>query len=151
MTANGASMTAAVTAAEILARARRLVPMLRERALETERLRRLPEATYHAFQEAGFFKIMQPRRYGGFELEFGTQTELGVELGRACGSSAWVGSLLACHAWIVGMFPEQAQDDVWGENPAAVIASSFLRECSASTRVAGGYRVSGRWKLSSGV
>jgi 3-hydroxy-9,10-secoandrosta-1,3,5(10)-triene-9,17-dione monooxygenase len=139
------------TEREIAARARAMVPSLRARAAETEALRRLPLDTHRAFAEAGFYKIMQPRHYGGYELEFGTQTELGVELGRGCGSSAWVATVICCHAWLAGMFPEAAQDEIWGGNPDAVLSSSFLPVGPRVERVAGGYRVSGRWKFSSGV
>jgi alkylation response protein AidB-like acyl-CoA dehydrogenase len=146
-----AALANAPTEAEILARARAMVPMLRERAGATETLRRLPDATDRAFRDAGFYKIMQPRRYGGFELEFGTQTELGVELGRGCGSSAWVAAVIACHGWLAGMFPPAAQDDVWGSDPDAAIASSFFPLAPRIERIAGGLRISGRWKFSSGV
>ncbi len=139
------------SAEEIMARARALVPVLRERAAETETLRRLPDASHRAFVEAGFYKILQPRRYGGYELDFGAQTELGVELGRGCGSSAWVATVLCCHAWLLGMFAPAAQDDVWGQDQDAVIASSFFPVAPKAERVAGGWRVSGRWRFSSGV
>jgi 3-hydroxy-9,10-secoandrosta-1,3,5(10)-triene-9,17-dione monooxygenase len=144
-------MTARPTEAEIVTRARAMVPLLRERAAATEQLRRLPDDTNRAFADAGFYKIMQPRRYGGYELEFGTQTEIGVELGRACGSSSWVATVICGHAALLGMFPKAAQDDVWGPDPDAAIASSFFAVAPKAERVAGGWRLSGRWKLSSGV
>jgi len=128
-----------------------MVPLLRERAAATEALRRLPDATERAFRDAGFYKILQPRRYGGYEHAFGTQVELGVELGRACGSSAWVATVVSCHGWLLGMFPKAAQDDVWGGDPDATIASSFFAVAPKAERVPGGFRVFGRWKLSSGV
>ena len=81
------------SAAEILDRARAMIPTLKARAAETEKLRRLPDETNREFLAAGFYKIMQPRRYGGYELDFGTQTALGAELGRGCGSSAWVATI----------------------------------------------------------
>ena len=84
-------------------------------------------------------------------MEFGTQTELGVELGRGCGSSAWVATVICCHAWLAGMFPRAAQEEIWGRNPDAAIASSFFPVAPRAERVAGGLRVSGRWKFSSGV
>ena len=139
------------SAAEIIDRARAMLPLLRERAAETEALRRLPDATNRAFAEAGFYKIMQPRRYGGFELEFGTQTELGCELGRACGSASWVASITCCHAWLAGMFAKEAQDEIWGADPDATLSSSFMAVGPRVDRAPGGYRVSGRWKFSSGV
>ncbi len=128
-----------------------MVPMLRERAAETEALRRVPDATDRAFRDAGFYKIMQPRRYGGYELDFGIQTELGLELGRGCGSSAWVAAVIACHGWLAGMFPPAGQDEVWGDDPDAAIASSFFPVGLRIERVAGGLRLSGRWRFSSGV
>jgi resorcinol 4-hydroxylase (FADH2) len=137
--------------AEITARARAMVPVLRARAAETEALRRLPDATNRAFVEAGFYKIMQPRRYGGYELEFGMQTVLGCELGRACGSAAWVASITSCHPWIAGMFPKEAQDEIWSDDTDTALSSSFFAVAPKAERVAGGYLISGRWKFSSGV
>ncbi len=137
--------------ADILARARAMLPVLRGRAAETERLRRLPDVTNDEFRAAGFYRIMQPRRHGGFEFDFGAQTALGAELGRACGSASWVASIVCCHAWIAGMYPPEAQDEIWGKDQDTVIASSFLAVAPKAERVAGGYRVSGRWKFSSGV
>jgi alkylation response protein AidB-like acyl-CoA dehydrogenase len=144
-------MTARPTEAEILARARAMVPMLRERAAATEALRRLPDDTNRAFKAAGFYRILQPAPYGGYEMEFGTQTALGVELGRGCGSSAWVATVICCHGWLAGMFPRAAQDEVWGRDPDAAVASSFFPVAPRVERVDGGLRVSGRWKFSSGV
>ncbi len=144
-------MAARPSETEIIARARAMVPMLRERAAAAEALRRLPDDTNRAFRAAGFYKIMQPRAFGGYELEFGTQTELGVELGRGCGSSAWVATVICCHAWLAGMFPRAAQEEIWGRNQDAAIASSFFPVAPRAERVAGGWRVSGRWKFSSGV
>ncbi|HUK57749.1 MAG TPA: acyl-CoA dehydrogenase family protein [Stellaceae bacterium] len=139
------------TAGEIIARASALLPELRKRAEETEKLRRLPDDLNRAFAAAGFYKIMQPARYGGYELPLGTQTELGAELGRACGSAAWVASIISCHAWLGGMFPKEAQDEIWGSDQGATIASSFMPVGAKTERGAGGYRVSGRWRFSSGV
>jgi alkylation response protein AidB-like acyl-CoA dehydrogenase len=139
------------SAGEIIARARALLPELRARADETEKSRRLPDDLNRAFAAAGFYKIMQPKRYGGYELSFGTQTELAAELSRACGSSGWVASIISCHAWLAGMFAKAAQDEIWGDDPNATIASSFMPVGAKAERAPGGYRVSGRWKFSSGV
>ena len=101
------------TTEELLARAWELVPVLRERAARTEELRRVPEETIEDFRRAGFFRVLQPARFGGYEMDYGiTQIELASVLGRGCGSSGWVQSVVACHAWLVGMYPEAAQDAV---------------------------------------
>ena len=136
---------------DILDRARDMVPLLQERAEQAESARRLPEETDQAFRDAGFYKIMQPSAFGGLELDFGTQTELAVILAPGCASSAWVASVTACHGWILGMFPPAAQTDVWGANPDASVASSFLPFGPDIKRVEGGLHVNGRWGFSSGV
>src|SRR5277367_3482369 len=73
----------------IVAAARDLVPMLRERAQATEQARRVSAETIDAFRQAGFFKLMQPARYGGYEYGFTAFIDVIAELGRGCTSSAW--------------------------------------------------------------
>lgn len=136
---------------DIIERARAMVPDLRDRAQDAENLRRLPDETHRDFLDAGFYRVLQPAAFGGLELDFGTQTELAVELAPGCASSAWVASVTACHGWLVGMFSPEAQDDVWGADPNVIIASSFLPLGPDVQRVEGGVQVSGRWGFSSGV
>lgn len=141
----------AVTSEDLIGRARAMVPVLKERAGETERLRRLPAQTVRDFRDAGFFRALQPARYGGLELDYGTQTELAVELAQGCASSAWNACITACHGWMTGMFPEAAQDEVWGGDSGATVSTSFFSVSPGIERVDGGIRLSGRWKFSSGV
>ena len=137
---------------QLISRARELSTIIGERAEQCEALRRIPPETQKDFLDAGFYKVLQPARYGGFDLEYGIQTDLAAEIGRGCASSAWVLSVVSCHSWMVGMFPEQAQDDVWGDHPDAIISSSFLAMGSTSvTRTDGGYQLKGRWGFSSGA
>jgi 3-hydroxy-9,10-secoandrosta-1,3,5(10)-triene-9,17-dione monooxygenase len=135
----------------LLERAEALVPRLRERARATEELRRLPDETVDDFQQAGLFKVFQPARYGGYELDYGrTQVELCHILGQGCGSSAWVQSVIACHAWCLGMFGPDVQDAIWGNDPDALIASSFAPTTGKGIKKPGGYEVRGDWQFSSG-
>jgi 3-hydroxy-9,10-secoandrosta-1,3,5(10)-triene-9,17-dione monooxygenase len=128
-----------------------MVPRLRERARRTEELRRLPDETFEEFREAGFFRVFQPARFGGFELDYGrTQVELCNVLGQGCGSSAWVQCVIACHAWCLGMFAPEAQEAIWGDNQDALIASSFAPRTGRGRPTQGGYYVEGDWQFSSG-
>ena len=140
-----------VTRDDVVGRARDMVPVLRQRAPKTEEGRRVPPETVQDFRDAGFYRILQPARYGGLELEYGTQTEIAAELGRGCGSSAWDASITTCHAWILGMYPGEAQDEVWGDDPEATVSTSFFSVGPQIDMVPGGVRLSGRWKFSSGV
>jgi 3-hydroxy-9,10-secoandrosta-1,3,5(10)-triene-9,17-dione monooxygenase len=103
------------TLEDMVERAQALAAPLRERASRTEELRRVPDETMQDFLDAGLFRVLQPKRWGGLELNYGrTQTELCSVLGRACGSSAWVQCVVACHAWCLAMFRPEAQEAVWG-------------------------------------
>jgi alkylation response protein AidB-like acyl-CoA dehydrogenase len=136
---------------DLLERARALGPGIRERQEETARLRRLPDATVHELRESQLLRACQPTEYGGFGLPFGTQTDIGIEIARHCGSTGWVTSVFGTHHWIVGMFPPEALDDIWGEDPGALCASAFATATETVERVDGGYRISGRWLFSSGI
>lgn len=137
--------------AQLVARARDLAPVLAERAAQAERDRRVPKDTDRDFRDAGFYRALQPVRYGGMELDYGVQTLLAGELAHGCGSSGWVGGILACHAWMAGMYPDEAQEEIWGDNPDVAIATSFLPVGATVERVGSNLRISGRWRFSSGV
>jgi len=145
----GASEADRTLRAELVATAAGLVPLLRRNAQKTEDDRRVAEENITAIADAGLFKIMQPRRFGGWEVDFRTKLEVIRELGRGCGSTAWTTSLLTGGIWFVGMFNEQMQKDVWGENPDARVAG-VLGPLGAVESVDGGYRLSGRWPYCSG-
>ena len=146
-----AAVPTAPTREEILARARAMVPMLRTRALETDRDRIVPLETHRAFEAAGFYKLFQPARYGGYEMPIGMMVDVAAELGRGCGSSAWIFTNLAVQNWIIGMHQPAAQEDVWGRNPDALAASCFPVKGGVARRVDGGLMLNGTWSFASGI
>jgi alkylation response protein AidB-like acyl-CoA dehydrogenase len=133
----------------MLDRTRALVPRLAERAPPAAAARRLPPATIAEYHAAGILRILQPRRFGGRQGRFSLFSRIVEELTYGCASSAWVYAVLAEHQWIIAQYPEEAQIDVWGDDPEAV-ASSSLAPRAAAKRVAGGWRLSGRYPFSSG-
>jgi len=133
----------------LLDRAEALVPLLAERAPTAAAARRLPDETIADYHAAGILRILQPKRFGGMQGRFSLFSRIVEELTYGCASSAWVYAVLAEHQWIIAQYPEQAQIDVWGENPEAV-ASSSLAPREAARRVTGGWRLSGRYPFSSG-
>ncbi|NUS43300.1 MAG: flavin-dependent monooxygenase [Mycobacteriaceae bacterium] len=138
------------SARQVLAAIEDLLPVLRERAQEAEDLRKVPEASIKALQEAGFFTMLQPKRYGGLETDpvsFYTAVKM---IASACGSTGWVASILGVHPWNVALFDDQAQQEVWGEDTDVRIASSYA-PMGKSEVVDGGYRLSGKWSFSSGT
>src|ERR687895_2670849 len=136
---------------ELWGRAQDLLPKLRERAARCEELRRLPDETLRDFHDAELFRIHQPRRVGGAELEFAAVVTFGALLARACASSAWNWVNFTAHHIVLGMFPPKAQDEIWGKSADALIASSFVFPAGKARKVEDGYLISGRWPFSSGV
>ncbi|MGY8633219.1 acyl-CoA dehydrogenase family protein [Bradyrhizobium sp. 14AA] len=137
--------------AAMTAKARALVPRLRDRAARTEELRHLPPETEVDLHDAGLFRMLQPRRIGGAELDYVALIDCADLLGQADASVAWNLANLASHHWMLGMFEQKAQDLVWDHDPDALIASSFIFPAGRATRVEGGYRLHGSWPFSSGV
>jgi 3-hydroxy-9,10-secoandrosta-1,3,5(10)-triene-9,17-dione monooxygenase len=133
----------------LLQRARELAPALRERAKETARLRRLPDATITDLTDAGFFRILQPKRFGGYELSPMVLFDVQMIVAEACPSTAWVLGVVAVHNWQLALFDPRAQLDVWRSNPDTRISSSYAPTGQIEA-VEGGFRVSGRWSFSSG-
>src|SRR5918992_4696070 len=136
---------------ELWGRAEQLLPKLRERAARCEELRRLPDETLRDFHDAELFRLQQPRRVGGAELEFATIVTFGALLARACASSSWNWVNFAAHHMMLGMFPPRVQDEIWGRSRDTLIASSFVFPAAKARKVRDGYVISGRWPFSSGV
>jgi 3-hydroxy-9,10-secoandrosta-1,3,5(10)-triene-9,17-dione monooxygenase len=136
---------------ELWGRAEQLLPKLKERAARCEELRRLPDDSLRDFHDAELFRIHQPRRVGGAELEFSAVVTFGALLARACASSSWNFINFLSHHLMLGMFPPRAQDEIWGKSPDTLIASSFVFPAAKARKVKDGYVISGRWPFSSGV
>jgi resorcinol 4-hydroxylase (FADH2) len=134
----------------IVSRARELVPTLAAGAADVEQARRVSPQTMKLFRAAGFFKLMQPARYGGYEYGFTAFIDVISELGRGCTSSAWNGAIGAIHQWLIAGFPKSAQDDVWTENPDAFACVSYA-PTGRTQIVEDGCLIDGKWQFVSNV
>jgi alkylation response protein AidB-like acyl-CoA dehydrogenase len=133
----------------LLERISAIRPILEKNALQTETDRRVVEENIAVLKEAGAFKIMVPKRYGGWQADIRTQLDVSREVAKGCGSTAWVTALMNVCAFFVALMNEQAQDDVWGANPDARIAGVF-NPTAQSRKVDGGIVVTGAWNWASG-
>jgi 3-hydroxy-9,10-secoandrosta-1,3,5(10)-triene-9,17-dione monooxygenase len=127
-----------------------LLPTIRARSAEVERLGRIPDDIMRDLTGAHVFRVVQPRQWGGLELDPATFFEGMVRIASACGSTGWVASVVGIHPWQVALFAEAAQRDVWANNPDSRISSS-LAPTGKVQRASGGFHLSGRWGFSSGV
>lgn len=128
---------------------RECLPRLRERAVQTERERRIPDESIEELRDTGMFKLLQPVKYGGLEADPREFFEAARLIATACGSTGWVASVLGVHPWQIALFDERAQKEVWESDPDTLVSSSYAPTGSV-TVVDGGYRLSGRWNFSSG-
>jgi len=130
-------------------RVEQVLPDIARRAEEAEQLRRVPEASIAAIREAGLLKSLQPRRYGGFELDPIEHYRASARIGEVCGSTSWVFGILGVHPWQLALFPDEAQAEVWSEDDTTLTASTYA-PIGTVTRAEGGFRLSGQWPWSSG-
>jgi 3-hydroxy-9,10-secoandrosta-1,3,5(10)-triene-9,17-dione monooxygenase len=133
----------------VVAAVRDLLPVLRERAQDTEDARAVPAESIKALEEAGFFRLLQPSGFGGYEADPLTFLTAVRHIASACGSTGWVASVVGVHPWQLALFPAQAQQEVWGADSATRMSSSYAPTGKAEA-VDGGHRLSGRWSFSSG-
>lgn len=134
---------------EALNVARELGPRLKARIPQAEQLRRLPDETVADLLESGLCGVMKPRRFGGSELGAETLIDVSAELSAHCASSGWVYMLWAAHMWLLALWPPAVQEEMFAS--PAMVASSVVSTAGDLTRVAGGYRWTGRGFFSSGV
>jgi 3-hydroxy-9,10-secoandrosta-1,3,5(10)-triene-9,17-dione monooxygenase len=136
---------------EAMRRARDLIPLLRRRADGAEHAREMPAETLDDLHRTGLLRFHQPRRWGGMELEFVSLFDIPAEIARGCASTGWNVANLGVHHWMLALYDERAQDEVWGKNPDALIASGIAYPQGRGRRVDGGLVISGLWNFSSGV
>ncbi|POX57210.1 flavin-dependent monooxygenase [Streptomyces sp. Ru71] len=134
---------------DVLTAVRDLAPALRERVAEAEEQRRLPDASVKELARTGFFRLLQPRAYGGLGADPAVFYAAVKEIAKACGSTGWAAAVLGVHPWHVALFDPRAQREVWGEDDSARICSSYT-PVGTVTAVRGGFRIRGRWSFSSG-
>ncbi|MEV3921617.1 acyl-CoA dehydrogenase family protein [Actinomadura coerulea] len=134
----------------IVRRVRDLAPTLTERARAAEEARRLPDETIADLAATGLFGMLVPQRFGGAERGFEEMAAACREAGAGCASTGWLSVIYTLHNWMVGLFPERAQAEVWADRPYALIPC-VLAPSGTAAPADGGHRVTGRWSWGSGV
>jgi len=142
---------AGVSYDEAVARAHALVPVLKERAARAEAARGLLPETVADLNRTGLMRIMQPRRWGGMELDFSIIVDITDIIARGCASTSWTLANIAIHHWMLALYDDKAQEEIWGANPDMYIASGIAYPQGRGEVVDGGILLSGHWNFSSGV
>ncbi|ABL79754.1 MULTISPECIES: acyl-CoA dehydrogenase family protein [unclassified Nocardioides] len=131
-------------------KARAAAPVLAASDAESGARGRLTEEAWAALQSIGVMRALQPARWGGGETDLVEYVDAIIEIGRHSASAGWVASVVGVHPWQIALFPDETQTEIWGATPDRAIASSYTPTGSIE-KIAGGYRVSGRWSFSSGI
>jgi 3-hydroxy-9,10-secoandrosta-1,3,5(10)-triene-9,17-dione monooxygenase len=149
MTKTAEASAATGDSPEVVARARALIPVLRGRAEDATRERRLPKSTVEDLIASGVLKVIQSTRNGGYGLSMREHLDVIAALAEGCGSNAWVAGVVHAHSWLVSHFPAQAQDEVYGQSPNAIV-SAVIGPRGKARRDGDGYVVDGVWPFASG-
>ncbi|MGK3203366.1 acyl-CoA dehydrogenase family protein [Amycolatopsis sp. MEPSY49] len=143
------SKTEVPTREELVERAAKLVPLLRERALWIDENGRLPDEVIDALSEAGLFRMQAPRQYGGFESDARTLVEVHAELARGSTSAAFCVAVYSLQNWMTGLWADEVLDEVFAQPDVRVCGGGA--PTATASRVAGGYRITGEWAFTSGA
>ena len=136
------------TRTELVNTSHEIIPLLQAHANWHEQHRRLHDETIEALAQAGLFKLRVPKRYGGYESDTRTLVEVLAELGQGDGSTAWVAWVLVSNTWLVGLFPDAVQDEVFSTPDVRV--SGTLGPTGKAERRDGGFVLNGQWHFHSG-
>ncbi|MCP3733495.1 flavin-dependent monooxygenase [Sphingomonas sp. RP10(2022)] len=141
--------TDAPSAETLIERARAMIPVLRGRARDCVRGGNVPAETIAEMTAAGFFRILQPRRYGGYEMSPNVFFEVQKALAEGCMSTGWMYGVVGCHPYEIALFDDRAQAEVWDGNPDMLVSSTY-QPVGKVEKVEGGFYLSGRWGFSTG-
>jgi 3-hydroxy-9,10-secoandrosta-1,3,5(10)-triene-9,17-dione monooxygenase len=133
----------------LVAEAKRIAPLLAANSAEDDQLRRLSDRTWRLLMDGGFLRALQPARFGGGETPLVEFVDATFEISRVSPSAGWVAGVIGVHPWQLALFGDKAQREMWDEDPTAMHSSSY-NPTGKAEKVAGGYKLSGRWSFSSG-
>lgn len=133
----------------LIERARAMIPTLRGRAKDCTTGHNVPAETIAEMKAAGFFRILQPKRWGGYEMHPNVFFEVQKALAEGCMSTGWMYGVVGCHPYELALFDERAQAEVWADNPDMLVSSTY-QPVGKVEPVEGGFYLSGRWGFSTG-
>lgn len=136
-------------AQELVERARAMVPTLKDRAAEAAAQGQVHKETVQEMADAGLFRVLQPTRWGGYELDPQVFFDVQMTLAEGDMSVAWIYGVIAVHNWQMALFDDRAAQEVWGDDTSVLISSSYM-PVGKVEHVEGGLKLSGRWGFSSG-
>jgi 3-hydroxy-9,10-secoandrosta-1,3,5(10)-triene-9,17-dione monooxygenase len=146
---SAAQAVAPPTAEQLVARARAMIPHVAACAATARQARRVSESVIAQMEQAGLFRVLQPARWGGYEMQPETFYDVLMALAEGDMSVGWVYGVLGVHPWLMGLMEERAVRDVWGNDDSVRLCSSLM-PVGRAEKVDGGFKLNGHWRFSSG-
>ena len=142
--------TPADDAAALRDRVRAVVPLIAERAATAEEQRKPDDDVIEALKGTGVFKAFVPKRYGGYEIDIELFMDIGADVSEACASTGWITTFYMEHNWLLGMFEEDLQREIFTKQPY-ILAPGTVNPSGEATRRDDHYELTGRWQYGTGI
>jgi len=135
----------------LVERVRALCPMIASASFEAETQRRPLDEVIDALKATGVFKSFVPARYGGYEIDMATYVDIGLAVGQADPSMGWITTFYMEHNWLLTMFADEVQDEVFSAQPFILAPGTVNPSGQATVASDGTYLLSGRWQFGTGI
>lgn len=139
-----------MTDAGLLDRVREVVPLIAERAADAEQQRKPDDDVIEALKDTGVFRSFVPKRHGGYEIDLELFVDIGVAVSEACPSTGWITTFYMEHNWLLGMFSEELQDQIFSAQPF-VLAPGTVNPSGEAIRRDDHFELTGRWQFGTGI
>ena len=135
---------------EVFARIQEIAEPLREQSVDAERLGRLPDSTAALLKSTGLMRMLQPKKYGGYEAHPNEFFKAVMAVAENDPSTGWIAGVVGVHPWETAVTDDRLQQELWGEDPDTWMASPYA-PMGIAVPTDGGYVLNGRWSFSSGT
>jgi 3-hydroxy-9,10-secoandrosta-1,3,5(10)-triene-9,17-dione monooxygenase len=135
----------------LLDRVRAIVPLIASRARDAEIARKPDDDVIEALKASGVFRSFVPKRFGGYEIGLDLFVDIGVAVSEACPSTGWITTFYMEHNWLLELFSDELQQDVFGRAPFILAPGSVNPNSGRAVPKDGGYELSGHWKFATGI
>jgi 3-hydroxy-9,10-secoandrosta-1,3,5(10)-triene-9,17-dione monooxygenase len=135
----------------LIGRVRAITPLIASRARDAERQRKPDDEVIEALEASGVFRSFVPSRFGGYEIGLDLFVDIGVAVSEACPSTGWITTFYMEHNWLLTLFSDELQEEVFGAVPFVLAPGSVNPKGGEATPKGDGYELSGHWQFGTGI
>ncbi len=135
----------------LVERIRALTPTIAAKSFQAEAQRRPLDEIIEALKATGVFRSFVAKKYGGYEIDMSTYVDIGLAVAEADPSMGWITTFYMEHNWLLTMFAEDLQDEIFGAQPFVLAPGSVNATGLAVPSGDGTYTLSGHWTFATGI